>query len=124
MADSGLEKLRNVEIFNDMTFQDLLSEIYERTGKTQDKINRLLKELSPLIENVSNATLIAPIIGDYLDISVKNDEQLIKLAAVIQKHIKDNTAKIESDDGLLPKEEIEEIRKAVQQREGKIVNMG
>lgn len=123
MAKRDIEKMKNAEIFGDKTFEDLLEEIYERSNKTQDKIKDLLTDLAPLITNVSNASLIAPVIADYLDISIKNDDQLIKLASIIQKHLKDTGAKDEVETGLIPKEELEQIRDAVASRKGKVVNL-
>ena len=39
----------------------------------------------PLIENIGDATLLVPMIKEYMEIGVKNDEHLIKLATVIQR---------------------------------------
>jgi hypothetical protein len=41
--------------------------------------------LQPLIKNIGDATIIVPLIREYLDVSVKNDEHLVKLAAVVQR---------------------------------------
>jgi len=38
-----------------------------------------------LIENIGDATLIVPMIKEYMEIGVKNDEHLIKLATVVQR---------------------------------------
>lgn len=72
-------------IFGDKTFSDLLQEIHENSTTTKTQIKALIGELKPLIENIGDATLLVPMIKEYLEISVKNDEQLIKMAAIIQR---------------------------------------
>ena len=41
--------------------------------------------MKPLIENIGDATLIVPMIKEYMEIGVKNDEALIKLATIVQR---------------------------------------
>jgi seryl-tRNA synthetase len=50
----------------------------------------LIGELRPLIKNVGDATVIVPLIKEYLEVGVKNDEALVKLAAVVQRLISTN----------------------------------
>lgn len=80
-------------IFGDKKFSDLLQEIYENQKKKEKQISTLIKELQPLVENIGDATLIVPLIAEYLDIGVRNDDMLIKMANIIQKFL---SAKSES----------------------------
>jgi len=73
------------EIFNGKTLSDLFSEIHENSTQTRSQVRSLIGELKPLIENIGDATLIVPMIKEYMEIGVKNDEHLIKLATVIQR---------------------------------------
>lgn len=77
----GLDK----EIFNGKSLSDLFGEIHENSTQTRTQIKALIGELKPLIENIGDATLIVPMIKEYMEIGVKNDEHLIKLATVIQR---------------------------------------
>lgn len=72
-------------IFGKKKFSDLLGEIYDNQKKKENQISALINELKPLIENIGDATLVVPLIKEYLEIGVKNDEQLIKLATIIQR---------------------------------------
>jgi len=81
-------------IFGKKKFNDILEEIYDNQKKKEKQISALISELKPLINDIGDATLIVPLIKEYLEISVKNDEQLIKMATIIQRAI-NNT----SDDG-------------------------
>ena len=73
------------EIFKGKTLSDLFSEIYDNSKETTAQVKGLIGELKPLIENVGDATLLVPMIKEYMEIGVKNDEHLIKLAQVVQR---------------------------------------
>jgi hypothetical protein len=78
------------KIFRQKTFSSLLEEIYNNQKSRQEQVSTLIGELKPLIEDVGDATLIVPLIKEYLDIGVKNDEHLIKMATIIQRIVQDN----------------------------------
>ena len=73
------------EIFKGKSLSDLFGEIYDNSKETKGQVKALIGELKPLIENIGDATLIVPMIKEYMEIGVKNDEHLIKLAQVIQR---------------------------------------
>ena len=73
------------EIFDGKTLSDLFSEIHSNSTNTRNQVKGLIGELKPLIENIGDTTLIVPMIKEYMEIGVKNDEQLIKLATIIQR---------------------------------------
>lgn len=77
----------NKVVFKDKQVDSLLEEIYINQKNTQKQILALIAELKPLINDVGDATLLVPLIKSYLDSSIKNDEQLIKMTAIIQKFI-------------------------------------
>ena len=85
------------EIFDGKTLSDLFSEIHTNSTSTRAQVKALIGELKPLIENIGDATLIVPMIKEYMEIGVKNDEQLIKLATIIQR-IESAAAKGETSD--------------------------
>ena len=72
----------NKEIFKGKTFSDLLKEIYDNSTKKEKQINSLIQELRPLVKNIGDATVIVPLIKEYLDVGVKNDDHLIKMRAM------------------------------------------
>ena len=73
------------EIFKGKKLSDLFEEIYNNSKETKSQVKGLIGELKPLIENIGDATLLVPMIKEYMEIGVKNDEHLIKLATVIQR---------------------------------------
>lgn len=72
-------------IFKNKKFSDLLEEIYDNQKKKEKQITGLIGELRPLVQDPGDATLIVPLIKEYLEIGVKNDEQLIKVATILQR---------------------------------------
>jgi len=73
------------EIFGGKTLSDLFQEIHENSTNTRNQVRALINELKPLIEGIGDATLIVPMIKEYMEIGVKNDDALIKMAAIIQR---------------------------------------
>jgi hypothetical protein len=80
----------DIEIFKGKKFSDLMKDIYANSSKKDRQINMLIAELRPLIKNVGDATVIVPLIKEYLEVGVKNDEHLVKLAAVVQRLVSTN----------------------------------
>ena len=79
------------ELFEGKSFSDLMKDIYHNSKKKDRQINTLIQELQPLIKNIGDATIIVPLIKEYLDVSVKNDDHLVKLAAVVQRLVNSST---------------------------------
>ena len=75
----------DIELFKGKNLSDLFEEIYTNSKNKREQIKDLISSLSPLIEGIGDATLLVPLIKDYLDIGVKNDEQLVKLAQIVQR---------------------------------------
>ena len=59
------------EIFKGKSLSDLFGEIYDNSKETKGQVKALIGELKPLIENIGDATLIVPMIKEYMDIGVK-----------------------------------------------------
>jgi hypothetical protein len=66
-------------VFGKKKFSDILEEIYNNQKKKELQISQLITQLKPLIEDIGDATLIVPLIKEYMELGIKNDEQLIKM---------------------------------------------
>jgi len=80
-----MEINKNEEIFEGKTFEGLMKDIYDNSRKKEAQINELIKQLQPMIKNMGDATILVPIIKEYMEVAVKNDEHLIKMAAIVQR---------------------------------------
>ena len=92
---------------------NILSEIYDNQKKKEKQISGLISELKPLISDIGDATLIVPLIKDYMEIGVRNDEQLIKMATIVQRVINnssgENSLGITEDEKNQLMEELEKL---------------
>jgi hypothetical protein len=86
------------ELFKGTSFSDLMKDIYHNSKKKDRQITTLIQELRPLIKNIGDATIIAPIMKEYLDVQVKNDDHLIKLASIVQRLISASSKVSDSGD--------------------------
>jgi len=91
------------DIFGNKKLKDLFQEIYNNQKKKEKQISALIEELKPLIGDIGDATLVVPLIKEYLEIGVKNDEQLIKMATIIQRCL--TTDSTEGGEGFLISDE-------------------
>jgi hypothetical protein len=91
------------EVFDGKSFSSLLEDIYKNSRKKELQINSLISELKPLIQNIGDATIIVPLIKEYLDVAVKNDDALVRMAAIVQRAMARNDS--DNLDALLLTEE-------------------
>jgi hypothetical protein len=87
------------EIFKGKTFQDLTKDIYENSQKKKLQIDLLIQEIHGFIQTIDDVVMVAPIIKEYMDVAIKNDEHLVKLAGVLQRIISKSQG--ESDESML-----------------------
>lgn len=108
-------------IFGGKTFSTFLEEIYMKHKKRDKQIETLINELKPLIKDVGDATLLVPLLADYLDMGLKNDDQLVKLATIIQRIFNNQTPGSNGDGGFqISDEEKRQIQKEIDNFKGKI----
>ena len=87
------------EIFKGKTFQDLTKDIYDNTINKKKQIDLLISEIHGFITTIDDVVLVAPIIKEYMEVAVKNDEHLVKLAGVLQRII--SKSRGDSDETML-----------------------
>jgi hypothetical protein len=101
------------EIFEGKSFQDLTKDIYENSQKKKLQIDLLISEIHGFITTIDDVIMVAPIIKEYMEVSVKNDEHLVKLAGVIQRILVKNSSSDE-ESFLLSDTEKEDLINALQ----------
>ena len=103
----------NKEIFKGKTFQDLTKDIYENTVNKKKQIDLLISEIHGFITTIDDVILVAPIIKEYMEVAVKNDEHLVKLAGVLQRIISKSTG-VNDENMLLSDSEKEQLMETLQ----------
>ena len=102
------------EIFEGKSFQDLTKDIYKNTTDRKKQIDLLISEIHGFIQTIDDVVMVAPIIKEYMDVAVKNDEHLVKLAGVLQRILAKSTGGDE-ESFLLSDQEKEDLISALQE---------
>jgi len=100
-------------IFKNKKFSSILEEIYTNQKSKEKQISTLINELKPLITDIGDATLIVPLIKEYMDLGLKNDDHLIKMATLIQRFLSQKSDN-GSNDFSMSEEEKEQLLKTME----------
>tara|TARA_Y100001937_G_C7061034_1_gene303726 strand:+ start:21 stop:416 length:396 start_codon:yes stop_codon:yes gene_type:complete len=93
------------EIFDGKSLSSLFKDIYDNTEYNKKQLDILTKELVQFIKDGDTAVQIVPMIKEYLEINVKNDDQLVKMAGIVQRLISsEQKASAEDEFGLSEEE--------------------
>ena len=117
------------EIFDGKSLSSLFKDIYENTEFNRKQLDVLTRELVQFIKDGDTAVQIVPMIKEYLEINVKNDDQLVKMAGIVQRLISaESRGSAEDEYGLSDEEKnqllsgIEDSIKDIQVESDKIHN--
>lgn len=80
----------NQNVFGKKTFSDILKDIYDNSKKTEKQITELIVALKDQVDGPGSAAIIVPLIVQYLDVKVKNDDHLVKMAGIVQRALVKN----------------------------------
>ena len=105
-------------LFDKKTISDVVKEIYGNSKKKEKQIGTLIAELRPLMQSLGDATVVVPLIKEYLEVGVKNDEHLIKMVAVVQRLLGGNGSG--GDSGALTEEEFKDLQNAAEEIQNSI----
>jgi hypothetical protein len=92
------------EIFEGKTLSDVFKDIYDNSKRNKEQLEVLMKEVVGFIKDGDTAVQIIPMLKEYLEINVKNDEQLVKLATIVQRLAQGSKSDSEGEFGLTDKE--------------------
>jgi len=96
------------ELFPGKNLSGLFKDIYDNQQNKKQRISELIAEMKKIIRHSGDMAVIGPIIKDLVDTSVRNDESLIKMAAIAQRMIASKD-KVEGDTGFLTDKEKEQL---------------
>ena len=104
----------DIEIYKNKKFSDLCKDIVKNSENNRDQLDILISDLRSMIKTANDALMIVPLIKEYLDVQVKNDDQLVKLAAVIQRIMSRQTVGADGEmNGFLTDEEKRQIMQEI-----------
>ena len=99
---------KDFNIFDDKKFSDLSKEIYENSKLKKTQIDLLIQEVHSYIQGIEDIAIVGPVLKELFDVAVKNDDNLLKLATVIQR-IMNKQVDVMDDTSLLTDEEKQEL---------------
>jgi hypothetical protein len=112
----------DVTIFGNTSLSDLFKQIHRNNKDVDKQINELIDTLKPIAtSNAGSAVMLMPTVKDLIDVNVKNNEQLIKMAGIAQRAA---TVNANSGQELINMDEITallEEQKAVQEQGQKLL---
>ena len=112
---------KDFNIFDGKNFSDLSKEIYDNSKLKKTQLDLLIQEVHGYIQGIEDIALVGPIIKELFDASIKNDDNLLKLATVIQR-IMNKQADTVDDTSLLSEDEKEELMASLEDAAASIQN--
>jgi hypothetical protein len=112
----------DVNIFGNTSLADLFKQIHRNNKDVDKQINELIDTLKPIAtSNAGSAVMLMPTVKDLIDVNVKNNEQLIKMAGIAQRAATMNATQ---DTGFIDMDEINallEEQKVIQEQGNKLL---
>ena len=106
-----------VNLFGKKTFADLLKEIHTNQKDKEVQLRSLIEGLKPLITDPGEATMIVPLIKEYMELAIKNDDALIKMAGIVQRAM---NIKMADTDEILSDDDKEMLFASLQELDTKV----
>jgi hypothetical protein len=82
----------DINLFGDKSLSDLFKQIHKNNKDTDKQISELIEALKPMINNPGSAVMLMPTVKDLIDVNVKNNDQLIKMAGIAQRASSNNNS--------------------------------
>tara|TARA_R100001443_G_scaffold113180_1_gene127544 strand:- start:370 stop:756 length:387 start_codon:yes stop_codon:yes gene_type:complete len=105
---------QDYELFEGKSLSDVFKDIYDNTEKNRQQLDVLTRELVQYIKDGDTAVQIVPMLKEYLEINVKNDDQLVKIAAIVQRLLSAEAKGGSEESFALSDTEKEQLMKAVE----------
>jgi hypothetical protein len=110
------------ELFPGKNLSGLFEDIYNNQINKKKHISEVIAELRKMVRHAGDMGVLGPIIKDLIDTSVRNDDQLVKLATIAQRIIASNQ-KSEGETGFLTDAEREQLLSEIEQVQDDIERM-
>lgn len=95
----------DITLFGQTSLSDIFKQIHKNNKAVDNQINELIGALKPLASsNAGSAVMLMPTVKDLIDVNVKNNDQLIKMAGIAQRAANTNSG---GNDSLIDMSEIQ-----------------
>lgn len=107
------------QIFKGKTVGDLVEEVYNKHKSQDALIKQEIMRLADMIESPGDAIVIVPLLKEFVNSGLKNDEVLMKILNLFQKAEEKKKAETGESNGLLTEKDIEQLFNEVTDLKGK-----
>jgi len=80
-----MNPFENTKLFDNVSLSDIFKKIHKNNNKTDKQIDELINDLRPHINSAGEIVMIMPMIKELMDVNIKNNEQLVKIAGIAQR---------------------------------------
>ncbi len=88
-----IENQDNKIEINDETLSEILSKSYESSLTKDEQLKKIIELLTEKLNRDSDESIaLAPLLREFLELSIKNDDQIIKIASVLQRTLSKNNS--------------------------------
>jgi hypothetical protein len=95
----------DIKLFDKTSLSDIFKQIHKNNKKIDGQIEGLVSTLKPLVHSAGEAVMIMPVVKDLIDVNVKNNDQLVKMAGIAQRA----SSPIKSSDSLFDANEMQAL---------------
>lgn len=104
------KNFNRIEVFPGKTISDMLQEAYQKSNEKDNAIKKIISSMALLAgSDAASAALLAPLIVEYYEVGVKNDDTLLKIANIVQRFTKESGKNEDSSIPLLTESEKNEL---------------
>jgi len=107
--------MEDFELYKGKTFGSLCKDIVTNSEEKKQQIDVLITDLRSMIKTIENAVMVVPLLKEYYDVGVRNDEQLIKLAAIVQRIVANKGNSEDGGNTLLTDEEKKQLMSSIEE---------
>lgn len=110
------------ELFPGKQLSSLFEDIYTNQLNKKKHISEIIYELRKTIRHAGDYAVLGPVIKDLIDSSVRNDDQLVKLATIAQRIMSANS-KSDGESTYLTEAEREQLLSEIEQVQNEVGRM-
>jgi hypothetical protein len=98
-------------IFEGKTLSDMFSDVYKNTNTKREQINSFVASFVKMIRTPEDAAVMGPVIKDFLEVNVRNDEHIVRLVQIAQRLVGVSSKNADTD--ILTEEEKSQLLKNI-----------
>jgi len=113
-----------IKLFGNTNLSDIFQQIHKNNKKIDKQIDGLVEALKPLINSAGEAVMVMPTVKDLIDVNVKNNDQLVKMAGIAQRAMSSSGNKSDDFINMDEMQQLIDEHNATQDTSNKLIEQG